>query len=153
MTRTPIEPSEIRKGDLIRCEWPDDNSREYRASRDGDNNIYGGTSRFFLLDRPTPAIELPVQPSLGWLTWRDGMAVSDATELGLWRTFHSPTTIACGDTSVPQSIVTAFTPATAVPTEALTRLRNQKGRDGLGATTTQALADFLTAVDRESWAS
>ena len=82
--RTPIEPSEIRKGDLIRVEWPDDNSREYRASRDGDNNIFGGTSRFFLLDRPAPAVELPTEPTLGWVhVEAEGRATSDT--LAVWR--------------------------------------------------------------------
>ena len=65
MTKTPIEPKDIRKGDLIRCEYGDVSRRanvavEYYAACDGF--YVGGTQdSFFLLDRPKPPVVLPTE--------------------------------------------------------------------------------------------
>ena len=66
MTKAPIEPGDIRKGDLIRCEYVDVNyagnaAVEYYAACDG---FYNGSAEnsFFLLDRPKPPVVLPTVP-------------------------------------------------------------------------------------------
>ena len=64
MTKTPIEPGDIRKGDLIRAEYMIDGepeAHEHVANCDGD--IWGrvGGTTYFLLDRPKPPVVLPVE--------------------------------------------------------------------------------------------
>ena len=67
MTRTPIEPGDIREGDLIRKLWVKCPAvravaTEYVAYQDGD--AYGPLveGNFFLLDRPKPPVVLPSEP-------------------------------------------------------------------------------------------
>ncbi len=150
MTRTPIEPSEIRKGDLIRCEWPDEwpdevpdehqacRALEYVAPR--DNYPWTPDATHFLLDRPAPAVELPTEPTLGWV---DHAELSP--QFGAW-VRRGETLYAMRQSDFAASDVTAFTPATAVPTEALNMLRA-----GCFMTVSEAaevIAHFLAAVDR-----
>ena len=65
MTKTPIEPGDIRKGDLIRREYGDvdhvsNAAVEYYAACDGF--YVGGTlDSYFLLDRPKPPVVLPTE--------------------------------------------------------------------------------------------
>ena len=68
MTKTPIEPKDIRKGYLIRVEYGDVNREgkaavEYYAARDGF--YVGGTKdSSFLIDRPKPPVVLPTEPGV-----------------------------------------------------------------------------------------
>ena len=62
MTKTPIEPGDIRKGDLIRAEYMIDGepeAHEHVANCDGD--IWGrvGGTTHFRLNRPKPPVVLP----------------------------------------------------------------------------------------------
>lgn len=151
--KTPIEPSDIRKGDLIR--WENDArevAHEWRANADRDR-FDGppdlGFGAHYLLDRPKPAVELPTVPSLGWAT----RATADAT-LGTWQKY----TTRFGDQTdylidsereFQACEVTGFVAATAVPTDALDALRAY--RDCLhtpGPTPAIRRIDtFLNAVD------
>jgi len=67
MTKTPIEPGDIRKGDLIRWERIEysavrANAVEYTAERDRDSYGHPMHASWFLLYRPNTPIMLPVAP-------------------------------------------------------------------------------------------
>ena len=157
--KRPIEASEIRKGDLIRLEFDaDEAATEYRAVKDREGmaqGVYGpttyiaGASRRYLLDRPEPAVELPPEPTLGWLS---GPEISPL--LDMWHeeivTDRGPTAgrYVAGEitgTFALDSEVTAFTPATAVPTDALDELRGFLVHSATGKSLDQ-IRDFLTCV-------
>lgn len=153
-------PDEIRKGDLIRYElsphhpgFTRNRAREYVARFDGDADGYPSElGTCFLLDRPTPPVELPAAPTLGWVSTDDG------AELDIWQ-LHPDDRIAC--VSLPEAPgidgtladeITAFTAATAVPNESLDALRHYMSgfsfTDEYRATPAQArIAAFLAAVD------
>jgi hypothetical protein len=154
--KQPIEPSEIRKGDLIRWESDvvDENAEEWRSRH--DQPPYRAWGQHYLLDRPTaPAVELPTEPSLGWLTY------AGSTIFGTFRRFKAgdahldsmkweATEVRGDDPHNSYSSVTAFTPATAVPTEALNELR--EAHDGgagccIGCRAYVSVGHFLAAVD------
>ena len=64
MSKTPIEPGDIRKGDSIRAEYTIDGgseAHEHVANYDGD--IWGrvGGTTHFLLNRPKPVVVLPTE--------------------------------------------------------------------------------------------
>jgi hypothetical protein len=64
---TPIQPEDIRKGDLIRLEHtkPEHtHAVEYRAAFPGERNYSGAEVRYFLLDRPKPPVVLPTEPGV-----------------------------------------------------------------------------------------
>lgn len=168
--KQPIQPEDIRKGDLIRAEWSKeaDAAYEFRAVRDrdtmgvrrgldGELSGWAGADSFYLLDRPTPPVELPGQFVLGWIHHEDERT------LGAWR--HD---IDVDEGMQPAAYgvvgwdlwdkdtyynVTAFTEAVAVPKAALDDLRAvyRKGRYGSPAEAcrllTQSVVDLLAAVD------
>lgn len=144
--KRPIKPSEIRKGDLVRFESGlNEYASEWRAEGALLQRRASGT--YFLLDRPEPAVELPTEPTLGWVAFEDGYhwcgLVSDI-EPGD-REFEGRRL----DTGYYSerwhaTKVTAFTPATAVPTAALDELRRRAQVYGDGSPT----SDFLAAVDK-----
>jgi hypothetical protein len=159
-TKTPIEASEIRKGDLIRDESPSGltphrRALEYVALRDG--HVYSaGFGPFYLLDRPTPTVELPSEPTLGWLD-----STGNDHALGIWR----PLALTGGPgldnhygdghrALLPE--ITAFTPATAVPADSLDELRKiHLAREGCGEIkcgSHKDVARFLEAVDKAAQA-
>lgn len=150
-----IDPADIRKGDAIRFDYTepfDVTAAEYVASRDGQ----GYTTRLnlgnhFLIDRPAPPVALPTEPTLGWATWGDeqylGVFVTRGVNL---RAVDSE-----GATGGDRDTVTAFTPATAVPTEALDELREAQERafdlttdDEKNVCRRGAIEIFLDAVDK-----
>lgn len=116
--KQPIEPRDIRKGDLVRAGFGTVSTTrvtalEYRAERDGDRYSDDAVA-WQLLDRPEPAVELPLSPSLGWADGR----------LGFWNGWMGRLNgrYASGEAVMeppPAEIVLA----TAVPTEALDALR------------------------------
>lgn len=150
MSRTPIEPSKIRKGDLIRREPVKRNSLkavEYEAEYAGHMHglVDSHTDRFFLLDRPAPAVELPTEPTLGWLNGNPHLLAiwQDCSETAVRPPAVRPVNV---PTVFDGDHVKSFTPATAVPTEALNMLRA-----GCFMTVSEAaevIAHFLAAVDR-----
>lgn len=130
--RTPIEPSDIRAGDLLRFEfssppWPGSTvAFEWRSQIDGEG--YNGRGEHYLLGRSEPVVELPSTPTLGWVT----TDVVTTPALGTWATYTStvvfreedPTEyLMQSERDLVAAKVRTFTPATAVPTAALERLR------------------------------
>ena len=84
--KTPILPADIRKGDLIRCEYDESKveyhstATEYTAPEDGYKYSHRPTTHY-LLHRPVPPVVLPTEPGVyssingggGWqLLKRDG---------------------------------------------------------------------------------
>lgn len=116
--KRPIEPADIRAGDLIRCEWPNDSASEWRSKTSGPAGWNAERVSYFLLDRPTPPVELPTEPTLGWLEnvygarilkhWFRGEGVAEAFDGDRWNFTKE---------------VIGFTPAVAVPEAALDELR------------------------------
>lgn len=145
--KRPIEPSEIKRGDLIRAGFGTVKSTrmtalEYRAESDGDRYSDDAVA-WQLLDRPAPAVESPTEPTLGWLHGPEPSPLLD-----MWvkqytqREEFGVSGEATGTWAKP-SEVTAFIPAIAVPREALDILRegHPVGRKCLW------VSDFLAAVD------
>ena len=67
MTKTPIEPGDIRKGDLIRKEYRvplgAKTAFEYLAGSNGDSYA-SDRGIYFLLDRSKPPVVLPTEPGV-----------------------------------------------------------------------------------------
>jgi hypothetical protein len=137
--KEPIEPSEIRAGDLIRWEYEGDadslslTACEGRVKGNGQR-LSNQSGQHYLLDRPTV---FPKTVTLGWIvapTYR---------QLGRWKSDDTDDAAEfdCnGDRVNTWYGATAFTPATAVPTDALEKLRaTQRFSADVGA--------FLAAVD------
>lgn len=133
--KEPIEPSEIRAGDLIREEyaepWHTDGgiprlATEYTATPELKTLCRRKASGYFLLDRPKPAVVLPTEPTLGWLTRRcPGFFGRVNTSLEtVWLSDDKSQVNRAGlIETIPVERVGAFTPATVVPSEALEKLR------------------------------
>ena len=151
--KRPIEPADIRAGDLIRCEWPDDSASEWRSKTSGPAGWNADRVSYFLLDRPSPPVELPTEPTLGWLT-TDAEPMLDEwcamTQLdpgyddyGDWATGNK--------TGHRREAVTAFKRATAVPTTSVVELRNifdSADRHPVSAESfRRVVRNFLAAVD------
>ncbi len=148
-TRVPIDWTDIQAGDSIRWEGDDRTTGhitalEYRATHDEHRQFSDGS--YFLLDRPEPQpkIELPAEPTLGWLGWEAG-GLSNASELGIWsnRTHGAKGTH-----------LTSWTPAAAVPRDALEELRDAHenafsaiGRFEKNNGRRDALVEFFRRVD------
>lgn len=158
--KQPISPSDIREGDLIRFEYADTHggymrAMEYVADQSGPNWYVAG--QHYLLDRPTPPVELPIAPTLGYLHWRSGTS-GDMRVLASWGTAQKKPSW-MGDKYVSSDLghhvqrvsVTGFTPVVAVPTDALADLRGRfrvSAIPGTYATPMQkAVGRFLDAVD------
>lgn len=126
--KQPIEPSDIRKGDLIRIEYPTgaiNSAVEYVAGGPARVDDYLPGSAHYLLDRPKPAVELPTEPTLGWVEYSfDGDSIR---RLGCSYNLGRIARLVKWDIEVPASRVTAFSSATAVPTAALDELRRVHG--------------------------
>lgn len=162
-TKTPIDPSEIRAGDTIERHWMGTvmTMPVARLSAKGglayspEGYCVGLTTedgeKFFLLDRPVPPVSLPTEPTLGWLTWYAG---EESSGLGAHRTllgiYHRMgngdiTDEAAAGAWGAQDVI-AFTRATAVPIEALDRLRSDVA-DWPPMSPNSVLGRFLAAVD------
>lgn len=152
--KTPIEPSEIRKGDLIRWEsGHSDEAHEYRAECAGHNWI-GQSETFYLLDRPTPPVVLPTEPTLGWLS---------VTSLGLGTGSQPGTVLAfVNDRGEHASVeayphgywshefVTAFVEATAIPTGVLDAFRTEWMQMNCDEAVDDFVGAFLDKIDSEA---
>ncbi|VXC06815.1 hypothetical protein [Aeromicrobium sp. 9AM] len=145
--RPPIEPKDIRKGDLIR--WESTNrvgtASEWVAQSDGEHPFTGD---YYLLDRPQP-VDLPDKPTLGWVTITPPAgSFPTRTALAQWSlksSFGKDRAEATGHI-VDREWVAAFTPATAVPTSVLDEFRESVGRwDYLDPNS--IVGKFLAAVD------
>ena len=150
--KRPIEASEIRKGDMVRAErLPAEDGLplaiEYHATYAGDSRFnIEDDPRYFLLDRPTPPVELPTEPTLGWLNnsphllaiWKD--CSEGAVRPPCVRPVSVPTPFDDGH-------ITAFTPAVAVPKAALEELQANHDCSGPLSCLRGHVDDFLAAVD------
>lgn len=161
--KTPIEPSEIRKGDLIRVEYRavadrPDSAHEFRAQIDRDTDGWvEARFNWFLLERPEPVIEIPTAVTLGTLSWRDDVAICDRHETALWGPSNDGKRIVSESSSVPVRMVTGFVrilthadDETPVPTEALDRLREMRiewGESSDDYRRFNKLADFFDAIE------
>ena len=152
---TIIEFDQIRVGDTVQRDLRGITSAMTVAKRDERRvcpndlthlvNYVGST--WTLIDRPKPAVELPTVPTLGWAsgpTFDPLLAVWSRVGTVIYTPAHR----------VDEEGVTAFTPATAVPTEALVELRDHLTRTapyGSSAANWKHLGelcrDFLAAVD------
>lgn len=157
--KTPIEPSQIRKGDLIRKEYEVGNGElalEYRAT--GDAHGKGGPGQHFPLDRPKPAVELPTEPTLGWLTYSGSQTfgrfrAGDISESDYATSKDAPVAVGVSERGKKVNVMfgaTSFIPATAVPTEALDDLREvlRLADDDFTDVEADDLRAFLAAVDK-----
>lgn len=133
--KTPIEPDQIKAGDLIRIEMDPGVERapfsvdyaadfvagEYRATRDGS---MGGWSpeegTFYLVHRPErPESPVPTSATLGWLHGTGGLK----PQLGVWRQHDYSMRDGVGravlqnEREVSVDAVTGFTPAIAISAE------------------------------------
>lgn len=156
--KTPIKPSEIRKGDLIRIEWTrsqcgSSRALEYVALSDKMgmrrklDSLEWHEASHYLLDRPTPVVDLPSEPTLGWLTYDSGD--QGGSTLGHWYRFNSHIAHDNCAGSYSHEYITAFTPATAVPTEALNELRKTATtHNGADCHLHTGLSRFLAAIDK-----
>lgn len=151
-----VEPGDgaIRKGDMYRQEFDDGSSREGISAHDWtDADFDIPKAAVFIWPRPEPQ---PYEAIPEGSENAKVMAVSvGGGEPVVGTYYRSGTTVMSIDASLGPigryvcriARITSAAPATVVPTEALNRLRGQKGADGLGATTPQAIAAFLAAVD------
>jgi len=157
--KEPIDRGLIRRGDRIRVEYTKSENGspraiEYVAEHDrmGMRNRMNGTERlgaaYFLLDRPKPPVELPTQPTLGWLSAEDEDG-KGGTFLATWQK-RPDLVLQCRVAGAwGKECVTAFVPATAVPTEALEKLRERhEGGEESPVAKCGWVSDFLLAVDR-----
>ena len=156
MSREEIEYNEILAEDLIRWENASTEvAHEWRAVYDGDHfvgPVSEGFGKHYLLDRPKPAVVLPDKPTLGWLS------VGDADpRLGHWQQYESA--FGGNDYAIQSRVefhdtfVTAFTPATAVPTEALDKLRDYASYLDGNLPSLRRIDNFLADVDAAGGAS
>lgn len=143
--KRPIEPADIRKGDLIRWEQEpslvSEYAIEYRATEDG--YFQSVTGQHYLLDRPTPPVELPTEPTLGWL--------NDAPYLlAVWyprEVLGTAGVAQIEQTPFSADHIRAFTPAAAVPKAALDELQANHDCSGPLSCLRGHVDDFLAAVD------
>lgn len=147
-----IQPWEIRVGDLIRCEahagttiGDSLTASEWRADGTEEAKAMGGTSTYYLLDRPKPAVVLPTTQTLGWIE-----TIYDTRILQFWSDVNRCAETSNGARWNLEKEVTAFTPATAIPTEALDLLRYRLKTGAVAQSGTRAVKDFLAAVDNAS---
>lgn len=145
--KTPIDPKNIRAGDLIRWESATRHgtANEYRAT--GGEGDFMEQGRLYLLDRPKPVVDIPSTPTLGWIDATAGgtsLAVVGIGNIGydLDKGPHYARVRRGGGWDL-SSEITAFTEAVAVPKAALYVLRAavlEHGADG-------PTRNFLTAID------
>ena len=149
--KRPIEPADIRAGDLIRCEWKEsDAAEEWRSPVDAGSTWDPAKVDHFLLDRPTPPVELPTEPTLGWIYANDERTLA---LVGVRKPgdpdYDSPIYIRLEPTGGWDRVkeISAFTSATAVPTDALDQLRGLADCSGPLSCLRRHVEVFLAAVD------
>ena len=139
--KTKIAPSDIRLNDTVRVEFPPGSTNtavEFIADSVGFNHAaFLSGSTYYLLDRPKPAVELPTEPTLGWLETKYAARI-----LQVWFAQGRYAAASNNNRWNLETEVTAFTPATAIPTEALDTLRANAVLCSI-----PNVAKFLAAVD------
>lgn len=123
--------------------------REFIALYDEHMSGWGSLGQFFLVSRSAPVVELPAEPTLGWVDGEEGRM------LARWVSRDGSVITGPMREGLEATHIAAFTPATAVPTEALDRLRVCISRDETdraggwdAAQRLRAIIDaFLAAVD------
>ncbi|MEH3033330.1 MAG: hypothetical protein PGN07_04640 [Aeromicrobium erythreum] len=145
-----IKPEDIREGDLIRWEASDSgeghiDAIEYVALHDEDARLSLG--KHYRLGRPAPKVDLPTEPTLGWVTSKYGGSV-----LGTWERYTSiygshEDSALVRELDLPLDDVSDFQEAVAVPKAALDEYRATISSWGHKVQPTSALGRFLAAVD------
>lgn len=146
--KTPIEPSDIRKDDLIRAERKDDayNAHEYRALSDGDADGWNDRIfRWFLIDRPKKLL-YPAGTHL-WLTrayfpWEMGGQIELAKDWFKEDGYGVVTDSSPRKNTVPIDLVTDVRPTPPVTLPEVPTLGWLDGEDG------RMLAHWLTRSGR-----
>lgn len=150
-TRQPIDPADIRVGDLVRWEsatrspgFP--TAHEWVAIADGDD--WAGEGQHYLLER-RPLVKIPQKPGLGWLRGYD------KSLLAIWKRGNEGLEGESTPIYRVHEDITDWVPATAVPTAALDELRTYIDAFQHRADTPakKRIADFLAAVDEANGAS
>jgi len=139
-----IDGSDVRKGDTIRREYAHsfDNRRAIEFVIESDGVCIGNGDALYLIHRPTPAVVLPTEATLGILTFSDGVK-----RVGEVRAQNSRQTWLSGRWSSDWGEVTAFTLATVVPTDALNELQRRAKVGQFACLLGQPVLTFLAAVD------
>ena len=138
---------DVREGDQIRVviEVGESISFQYEAEHDGDDGGVAGSAVSRYLVRRSPAVDLPTEPTLGWLTSKYGGSV-----LGTWErqrlTGGPGVSVTRSGMRALLPEITGFTRAVAVPAVALDDLRSGVINDFDAAV--RLIADFLAAVDK-----
>lgn len=149
--REPIKPEDIRVGDLVRLECSEPvmggvTAYEYVAVSDGQAGGAILDGEVFLLDRPTPAVDLPVMPTLGWLRTK-----GHESRLAHWFTLgHGPRRLMKADRPLADRLADdtlGWAEAVAVPREALDDLRHGADCSGPTSCAVGHMRTFLAAVD------
>lgn len=144
--KEPIEIKDMKKGDLIRAEWDTVlgiRASEYFVSTDGQST-YSGAKRYFLLEAARPVLDLPQDiHAIGWLT-ASGTELAHERVLGEWY-FGDTYVTASGIGEIPQTAVTEFIPATAVPTQNFITIQHE-AEHSIDPKTCRKLREFLDVV-------
>lgn len=145
-----IEANDIRKGDLIRWEGDNETAHEYRAS--GDKSRYSFNGQHYLIEE-RPESKPPIDRHTLGIVKMSNLPDRHVALVGVRKHYapHDYSTssyiegnhivIFEGNSWESQHRVEEFIPATAVPIEALDKLREDRTRP-------HALATFLAAVER-----
>lgn len=159
MSKEVIKVADIRKGDLIRVEWPEDTPSEDQACRaleyiaPQDNYPWMQGVNHYLLERPEPVF--PDEPTLGWATWTSDWG----TYLAVWRK-EDDEVYPDADRHLKSGTLNdeflSFEEAVAVPKAALDKLREDykkgdelPGWEETGEYLDTAIDDFLTEVGKK----
>ena len=152
-----IKGADVRNGDTIRREYAAPTGSLRAVEFVANVAIPGDGDALFLLDRPVPAVELPTVPTLGWVTVSHGGFQHNPAVafVGPWQS--GPHGMLAGKyeagyrtlsgTFSGSEFITAFIPATAVPTNALNVLRKEMKRCLSFNHEMSSIEIFLAAVD------
>ena len=136
-----IKGAAVRNGDTIRREYAAPTGSLRAVEFVANVAIPGDGDALYLLDRPTPAVELPISGDhLGWLTHQGH---TTCAAFNFWEFRPRVEDISFG--AISRQSIDAWVPATAVPTAALDALRWSWGR--MEALTGGNIRDFLADVD------
>ena len=146
----PIDFDDIQLDDTVKCEWSSshcvtgvvaaiENDAAYSRHRRNSYLIGADSDKFTLINRPTPAVKMPSEPTLGWATVHPSHWAKPITVLAEFTHTNEILKASIAPRYIAHD-VTAFVAATAVPTDTLDRLRAvpRCGKD---------IRTFLDAVD------
>lgn len=133
ITMTPIDPRAIRVGDRLRVERPGGLAREFIANEWHASSEYPlslSEASHYLIERPTPAVDLPTEPTEGVLTVQ--WAVREHRLFGRWVNEGGGKWVESDDNrwTFHRSVVTSFTPTVPLPDEPTRGVLTWTNKDG-----------------------